>query len=53
MDFQEIIHTFAPTPNRQLVAAAIAEIVHENPDIKLMGAFAEDCRVLWHAMGII
>ncbi|AGR79460.1 hypothetical protein [Anaplasma phagocytophilum] len=37
MDAKDIIHTYAPTTNRQLVAAAIAEIVHKNPDINLTG----------------
>ncbi|SCV64470.1 hypothetical protein ANAPRD1_00629 [Anaplasma phagocytophilum] len=37
MDAKDIIHTYAPTTNRQLVAAAIAEIVHKNPDINPTG----------------
>ncbi|WP_248886801.1 hypothetical protein [Anaplasma phagocytophilum] len=52
MDAKDIIHTYVPTPNRQLVAAAIAEIVHENPDIKLMGVCGE-LQSIMHAMGII
>ncbi|EOA62168.1 gamma-glutamyl-gamma-aminobutyrate hydrolase family protein [Anaplasma phagocytophilum] len=42
---------YAPTPNRQLVTAAIAEIVHENPAIKLMGVCG-GLQGVMHAMGI-
>lgn len=42
---------FSPTPNRQLVTAAIAEIVRENPSIRIMGVCG-GMQGIMHAMGI-
>ncbi|MDB1135693.1 gamma-glutamyl-gamma-aminobutyrate hydrolase family protein [Candidatus Anaplasma sp. TIGMIC] len=42
---------YAPTENRQLITAALAEIVHENPDIKIMGVCG-GLQGIMHAMGV-
>ena len=42
---------YAPTPNRQLITTAIAEIVQENPAIKIMGVCG-GLQGIMHAMGV-
>ncbi|MFV9838957.1 MAG: gamma-glutamyl-gamma-aminobutyrate hydrolase family protein [Aaplasma endosymbiont of Hyalomma asiaticum] len=42
---------YSPTPNRQLITTAIAEIIQDNPDIKIMGVCG-GLQGIMHALGV-